>query len=215
MEHSEQYREAREELRRAEIALKEQRERVAELRRRLPLEAVVEDHELSEAAGDATSRTVRLSELFVRPELPLVIVHFMFGKKQTEPCPMCTLCADGYTGVLDHVSQCVNFVVVVAGDVVEFARYAQGRGWDGLRVVSSGETSFKHDLGMEDSEGAQMPGVTVLERADDGRILHFYTGGAMMGDGHYRGMDLLMPLWNFLDLTRQGRGEFFPRIAYE
>lgn len=214
MEHSDRYMRVREELRQAEIALKEQREQVAELRRRLPLETVVEDHEFTETTGDATGRTVRLSELFTRPELPLVAVHFMFGKKQSEPCPMCTQCADGYAGILDHVSQCVNFVVVVAGDVVEFTRYAQGRGWEGLRVASSGDTSFKRDLGMEDAEGAQMPGATVLERTDDGRILHFYTGGAMMGDGHYRGMDLLMPLWNFLDLTRQGRGDFFPRIGY-
>ena len=214
MENSDRYTQVREELRQAEIALKQQREQVAELRRRLPLETVMEDYELTEAAGDGTVRTVRLSALFTRPDLPLVVVHFMFGKKQTEPCPMCTLLADGYSGILDHLSQCVNFVVAVAGDVVEFERGAQGRGWDGLRVVSSGDTSFKRDLGMEDREGAQMPGVTVLELAEDGSVQHFYTGGAMMGDGHDRGMDLLMPLWNFLDLTRQGRGEFFPRRAY-
>ena len=88
MEQSDAYRALREELRQQEIALKEQRERVAELRRRLPLDTVIEDHHVTEAA-DGSTREVRLSELFTDRDLPLVLVHFMFGKKQREPCPMC------------------------------------------------------------------------------------------------------------------------------
>ncbi len=213
MEQSEQYRTLREELRQQEIELKEQRERVAELRRRLPLDTVVEDHVFTEAV-DGSIRDVRLSGLFTQRDRPLVLMHFMFGKKQTEPCPMCTLWADGYDGIVEHLSQRVDFAVLVAGDAAEFERYARGRGWDRLRVVSSGDTPFKRDVGMEDAEGAQQPGVSVLELADDGTIRHFYTGGAWMGDGHFRGMDLLSPLWSFLDVTRQGRGDFMPRTSY-
>lgn len=213
MEQSDAYRALREELRQQEIALKEQRERVAELRRRLPLDTVIEDHHVTEAA-DGSTREVRLSELFTDRDLPLVLVHFMFGKKQREPCPMCTLWADGYHGIVEHLRQRVNFAVLVAGDAAEFERYARGRGWDRVRVVSSGDTSFKLDVGMEDADGGQMPGVSVLELAGDGTLWHFYTGGAMMGDGHFRGMDLLSPFWNFLDLTRRGRGDFIPQRGY-
>src|SRR6267378_3141986 len=86
----------REELRLAEIELMRQRERVAELRRRLPQGATVEDYVFEEGpanldAGDTPTRTVRLSELFTGPDRSAVIYHFMYGKLQTSPCPMCTL----------------------------------------------------------------------------------------------------------------------------
>src|ERR1700693_2082650 len=85
----------REELRLAEIELMRQRERVAELRRRLPQGASVPYYAFEEGpvnldAGDPPARTVRLSELFTLPDRALVIYHLMYGKKQTNPCPMCT-----------------------------------------------------------------------------------------------------------------------------
>src|SRR5260370_34707456 len=80
----------REELRLAEIELMRQRERVAELRRRLPQGATVEDYAFEEGpanldAGDTPTRTVRLSELFTMPGRALVIYHFMYGKQQGNP----------------------------------------------------------------------------------------------------------------------------------
>src|ERR1700704_4965320 len=91
---SEEYLLKREELRRAEIDLRNQRERVAELRRRLPQGPPVEDYVFEEVSatldtGDTPVRKTRLSELF-SPDRSLVIYHLMFGKKQTKPCPMCT-----------------------------------------------------------------------------------------------------------------------------
>ena len=44
---------------------------------------------------------------------------------------------------------------------------------------------------------------------------HLYSGGAIMDDGRYQGMDLLCPLRSFLDVTPQGRGDFRPRRSYE
>src|SRR5438093_12591837 len=92
---SSEYLAKRESLRRAEIELMRQRERVAELRRQLPKGATVEDYSFEEGRanlddGDTPIRTVRLSELFTAPDRPVVIYHFMYGKKQTNPCPMCT-----------------------------------------------------------------------------------------------------------------------------
>ena len=54
-----------------------------------------------------------------------------------------------------------------------------------------------------------MPAVSGFVRAEDG-VRHFYTGGAMMADGHWRGMDLLSPVWSFFDLTPEGRGDWMP-----
>src|SRR5438876_3773634 len=92
---SDEYLLKREELRLAEIELMRQRERVAELRRKLPLGAAVQDYQFEEGpvdlgAGDTPTRTARLTELFTAPDRSLVIYHLMFGKKQTRPCPMCT-----------------------------------------------------------------------------------------------------------------------------
>src|SRR6267378_937724 len=79
----------REELRLAEIELMRQRERVAELRRHLPTGAPIQDYAFEEGprdlnGGDAPVRTVRLSELFTKPNRSLVIYHLMYGKRQTK-----------------------------------------------------------------------------------------------------------------------------------
>src|SRR5437868_10208193 len=81
---SEEYLLKREELRRGEIALRNERERVAELRRRLPQGPAVEDYLFAEVsadldAGDTPIREIRLSELFTHPDRSLVIYHLMFG----------------------------------------------------------------------------------------------------------------------------------------
>ena len=219
---SPEYRRLRAELREAEIALKDQRARVAELRRQLPNDTIVEtDYVFREgprdlSAGDEPIREVRLADLFDDPSKPLVLMHFMYGKKQEIPCPMCTMWADGYNGAVPHLLQRVNFAIVIAGDVGSFRPYARTRGWSHLRIVSAAESAFKADLKMESEDGGQQPGVSVFTRGDDGRIRHFYTGGAMMGGGHFNGMDLLSPVWNILDLTPDGRGEdWFPAITYD
>jgi len=68
----------REELRLAEVELMRHRERVAELRRRLPQGATLEDYAFEEGpanldAGDNPIRTVRMSELFTASDRPLVV----------------------------------------------------------------------------------------------------------------------------------------------
>src|SRR5262245_24501014 len=110
---SPEYLSKREELRLAEIELMRQREHVAELRRALPKGARIEDYEFIEGpssllVGDEPVKKTRLSELFTSPGRSLVIYHFMFGKKQTTACPMCTAWIDGYNGVAPHLAQNVD-----------------------------------------------------------------------------------------------------------
>ena len=86
---SSEYLGKREELRLAEIELMRQRERVAELRRHLPQGAPIQDYQFEEGPrdlniGDAPLHTVRLSELFTKPNRSLIIYHFMYGKRQTK-----------------------------------------------------------------------------------------------------------------------------------
>src|SRR5215207_6094430 len=205
----------REEVRLAEIELMKQRERVAELRRQLPKGATIQDYEFLEGptsldAGDEPVRKVRLSELFTAPDRSLVIYHFMFGKKQTSACPMCTAWIDGYNGVAHHLAQNVDFAIVAAADPAMLRAHARTRGWDRLRLLSSGESTFKYDLGSEDAEGNQDSTISVFTRESDGTLRHFYSAHPRLGEEiKERGIDELNPTWNILDLTPQGRGTFY------
>ncbi len=217
---SDDYAAARQELRRAEIELMEHRERVAAQRRRLPPGQVVEDYVFEEgprdlAAGDGPVRQVRLSELFSGPDRSLIVYHLMYGKAQTSPCPMCTMWIDGFNGIVDHVTQNADFVIVAAADVATLRTHARSRGWDRLRLLSAGTSTFKYDLRSEDEDGTQDSTVSVFTRDADGTIRHFYTGHPWLsGEVRERGIDLLTPTWSLLDLTPQGRGDWYAALSY-
>ncbi len=217
---SPEYLAKREEVRLAEIELMRQRERVAELRRALPLGAVLQDYEFLEGPaslddGDEPIRKVRLSELFTAPGRSLVIYQFMFGKKQTKPCPMCTAWIDSINGIAHHLTQKIDVCVVAAADPATLRAHARNRGWNRLRLLSAGESTFKYDLGSEDREGNQDSTISVFTRDADGTLRHFYSGHPRLAvDIEERGIDELVPIWNFLDLTPEGRGTFYTSLDY-
>src|SRR2546425_10009767 len=210
----------RDEIRLAEIELMHQRERVAELRRQLPEGAVIQDYVFEEGpanlvAGDTPIRTVRLSELFTDPDRSVVIYHFMYGKKQTNPCPMCTLWIDGLNGVAHHLAQNLDLAIVAAADVSTLRAHARTRGWNKLRLLSCGANTFKYDLGSEDREGNQDSTVSVFTRDKGGALRHFYSAHPRMADHiKERGLDLLSPVYHVLDLTLQGRGDWYAELGY-
>jgi predicted dithiol-disulfide oxidoreductase (DUF899 family) len=215
-----EYLSKRDELRLAEIALMRQRERVAELRRQLPEGAIVQDYVFEEGpatldAGDAPTRTVRLSELFTGPDRSVVIYHFMYGKKQTSPCPMCTLVIDGWNGVAHHLAQNVDVAIVAAAGPTALRAHARRRGWDKLRLLSCGANTFKYDLGSEERDGGQDSTVSVFTRDGDGTLRHVYSAHPSLADDiKERGLDLLCPVYHILDLTPQGRGDWYAELGY-
>ena len=217
---SSQYQAAREELRVAELELMRHREQVAEQRRRLPAGPVVDDYVFTEgpadmAAGDAPVRTVRLSELFSAPDRQLVVYHFMYGKRQTSPCPMCTMWIDGFNGVAHHLAPNLDFVVAAAADPKTLRAHGRARAWCNLRLLSCGDNRFKYDLGSEDEDGNQDSMVSVFTRDADGAVRHSYTVTPRMADDiDQRGIDLLCPTWHFLDLTPHGRGDWYAELVY-
>jgi predicted dithiol-disulfide oxidoreductase (DUF899 family) len=65
--------------------------KVAETRRRLPQSPQIRDYIFEEGsadlnAGDSSVRNVRTGA-----DRALIIHYFMFGKKNTKSCPMCTV----------------------------------------------------------------------------------------------------------------------------
>jgi predicted dithiol-disulfide oxidoreductase (DUF899 family) len=217
---SAEYLSKREELRLAEIELMQQGERVAELRRQLPEGAIVQDYVFEEGppdldAGDTPTRTVRLRELFTGSDRPLVIYHFMYGKKQTKPCPMCTMFIDGLNGVAHHVAQNVDLAIVAAAELPLLREHGRARGWHRLRLLTAGTSTFKYDLASEDREGEQDSTISVFTRDRNGAVRHFYSAHpAMANDIRERGIDLLSPVYNLLDLTPQGRGDWYAGLGY-
>ena len=156
---------------------------------------------------------MRLSELFEDPSKALVLMH-LHVRKETDQAVShvhnvgrwlrrCRAAPPGarelrYAGGRGWSSR--------------YAQYAAGRGWSHARLVSAAESDFKRQLGFEGNDGSQLPGVSVLVREADGAIRHFYSQSALMGDDKGRGMDLLSPVWNYLDLTPDGRGDWFPGL---
>jgi predicted dithiol-disulfide oxidoreductase (DUF899 family) len=139
----------------------------------------------------------------------------MFGKKQTTACPMCTAWIDGYNGIAHHIAQNVDLAIVAAADLPTLREYARKRGWDKLRLLSAGSSTFKFDLGSEDEEGGQDSTISVFTRDSDGTLRHFYSGHPWLAESiKERGIDELSPIWNMLDLTPQGRGTFYSSLDY-
>lgn len=212
LRESGEYRRQREELRAAELGLIDHVERVAAMRRQLPADTVVDDYELVDvASGDR----VRLSGLFSGPDRALVLYHFMYGKAQTEPCPLCTMWIDGYNATAPHLTQNVDFAVVAAAEPSALSAHAAARGWSNLRLLSAGDTTFKYDLGSEEADGTQTEWISVFTRGGDGTVRHVYSKGAQLADDRReRGIDLLSPVWHLLDLTPHGRGDWYPALKY-
>ncbi len=118
------YRTARDDLLKAEIDLRRQIEKVAALRRSLPVGGEVpEDYVFDSERGK-----VKLSQFFERGPT-LVAYSFMYGPRMQKPCPMCTAMLDGLNGNAQHVGQRTNLVVIAKSPLERTLAYARERGW--------------------------------------------------------------------------------------
>src|SRR6201999_1467412 len=121
-----------------------------------------------------------------------------------------------YNGVAHHIAQNMDFAIVAAADPSDLRAHARKRGWRNLRLLTAAEGStFKYDLGSEDDEGNQDSTMSVFVRDADGTLRHFYSVHPRMADDiKERGIDLLAPIWHFMDLTPQGRGDWSASLNY-
>src|SRR5471032_3197835 len=121
------YRAARETLLKAEVALRREIERVAALRRKLPLGGAAHDFEFEEQT-ESGIHTVRLSELFGDKDT-LVIYSYMFGPQMKAACPSCTSILDSLDGAAPHITQRVALAVVAKSPIARVRAFADQRGW--------------------------------------------------------------------------------------
>jgi predicted dithiol-disulfide oxidoreductase (DUF899 family) len=105
--------------------------------------------------------------------------------------------------------------IVAADDPAALRAHARARGWNRLRFSSAGDRTFKYDLGSEDREGKQDSTISVFNRDSHGAVHHFYMAYPWMSpEIKKRGIDLMSPTWHVLDLTPQGRGDWYAKLAY-
>jgi predicted dithiol-disulfide oxidoreductase (DUF899 family) len=224
---SPEYRAARDQLLEEEVRLRREMEAVAEARRSLPPGGVVpEDYVFRGIGADGASIHVRMSELFAPGRDSLAIYSMMFPRDPGDdrpgpeggqtarlplaegPCPSCTALLDQLDGAVDHVSQHMNFAVVAKAPVERVVAFAEERGWQRLRLVSSADNTYNRDYLAETPEGDQRPMLNVFHR--DGDVIRHFWGSEMFYAPTEPGQDprhvgTLEPLWNFFDLTPEGR----------
>ncbi len=226
------YREARNALLDAEIALRAQTEAVAAQRRRLPLGgAVPEDYVFEQIGANSMPEKARMSELFGQ-HTTLVLYSFMYGPERENPCPGCTHLLDSVDGAARHVGQRAAFYVVAKSPIARLMAWARARGWEYLRFLSTDGNSYDADYFGDTSklsrEMRQAHGVpdgddwdeTIYNvfRKDNGVIRHFWGSELSFArpepGQHHRSGNSANALWGLFDMTPEGRGNFFPTLDY-
>jgi predicted dithiol-disulfide oxidoreductase (DUF899 family) len=209
-----EYRQARTALLAEEIELRRHIERVAEQRRALPPGPPVEgDYRFVGETGEAT-----FADLFGDHDT-LVVYTYMFGPQRERPCPVCTSLLSAWDGEVPDITQRVALAVIARSDIAKLKAFKAERGWHHLPLYSDADQAFSRDYNAIAPDGGDMPQLLVFSRRD-GTIRLFWAGemgGASADPGQDpRGAPDLMPLWNILDTTPEGRGtDWYPSLTYD
>jgi len=183
----------------------------AQRRRTLPWLRIDKDYEFNGPQG-----SVGLAELF-GPHSQLVVYHFMFDTAWTEGCPICSFWADSLNGTQEHLAaRDTAFTCTSAAPVQTLDAYKTRMGWN-FQWVSSGASSFDHDMGVSHTPdevasgellynhgtaapyGTHSPGLSVFAKAEGETFLTYQT--------YARGVEALNATYSILDLTPAGRNE--------
>jgi predicted dithiol-disulfide oxidoreductase (DUF899 family) len=230
---SPEYRQARNALLDAEIALRRQTEAVAQMRRALPPGGEVpEDFVFERIGAHQRPEPVRLSSLFGEHR-SILIYSYMFGPERDVPCPGCTHLLDCLDGAARHVPQRAPFYVVAASPIARLAAWAHRRGWNHLQLMSTAGNGYNAHYygttaaltpemravrGYKDGEDWDEPMLNVFAK-EDRTIRHFWGSELVFAPDdpgqHHRGLDFADSVWGLLDTIPEGRGDdFFPRVEY-
>ena len=208
---SQEYRTARENLLQQEIELRRLAEKVAKQRRALPPGGVVPEDYVFHGDGP-----VKLSELFEPGKNTLAIYSYMFGPEAKSPCRMCTPMMDALNGANNHLQQRLSFALVAESAPERLRAFTYERKWD-LRLLSSAGTSYNKDYHGKTARGSDTTMLNVFKKEGD-VVRHFWGtelahGPSDQGQDH-RGLDLLNPIFQMLDFTPEGRGDFYTSLYY-
>ena len=175
---------------------------------------------------------LKLSDL-LRPGInTLAIYSFMYGPERQLPCTGCMHFLDGLDGMVQYITQRINLAVVAKLPLPRLLALARGRGWRALPLLSAHGNSYDRDYfgdssgllaavltqqKFRDGEEWDMPMLNVFQRR--GKVIRHFWGSELLyvppePGQEYRHNDALDSLWNMLDLTPAGRGDFHPQLSY-
>jgi predicted dithiol-disulfide oxidoreductase (DUF899 family) len=208
---SAEYRAARTALLQEEYELRRHLERVAAMRRTLPPGGeVIGDYRFMGEAGASD-----FAGLFGDKET-LILYSFMFGPQRERPCPMCANLLGPLAANAQDLEQKIALGVIARSPVERLVAFKQERGWQGLKVYQDLNDAYSKAYFGLLPDGSEIPAINVFTRRD-GAIRHFWSGEMTEGDPGQdpRGAPELAPLWNFLDMTPQGRDpDWYAKLSY-
>jgi predicted dithiol-disulfide oxidoreductase (DUF899 family) len=195
-----EYRDARDELLKAEQELVDKVKAVAAKRRQLPLGGrLKEDYVFQWASLGRVGERVKFSELF-GDKNSLLLYSFMYGPNWDNPCPSCTSLMDGFDRSWYQVNRNAAFAGIAKAPAAKINAWATRRGWSQIPLLSGFESSFQADYKCQGaSDDMQLPVMHVFTRRD-GQVFHFW---ATELKGNH--VDTVWPYWNLMDFAPEGR----------
>jgi predicted dithiol-disulfide oxidoreductase (DUF899 family) len=168
---------------RFETAISELKEKLAKLRRSLPRVPVK-----NYVFKGTSPRESDLASLFGDKKDLIVVHHMGLG------CPYC------------HIESRAAFVVESPDAPEKQQQFALQRGWK-FRMVSSGGTKFKADMGVAQGDDLT-PGFSMFHKADDGTITRVAQANFGPGDDY-------CSVFHFFGLLADGGAGWGPELSYE
>jgi predicted dithiol-disulfide oxidoreductase (DUF899 family) len=194
------YRDARDELLKAEQELVDKVKAVAAKRRTLPPGGELKEDYVFQRANDGrVGERVKFSELF-GDKNTLILYSFMYGPGWDNPCLSCTSLVDGFDRSAYQVTRHAAFAAIAKAPAEKINAWARKRGWSQIELLSGFESTFQADYKCQgESDDMQLPVMHVFSRRD-GRIRHFWA--TELRGNH---VDTVWPYWNLMDFTPEGR----------
>jgi len=188
-------------------ALNAKREEITALQNEMrALQAGVEPQDVHDYVLAGWNGPVRLSELF-GAKRDLILIHNM-----GTGCPACTMWADGFNGVYEHLAARAAFVVASPNPVAVQKKFAASRGWR-FPMVSYEGSRFAEDMGyreggdpLDEKLGGWNPGVSTFRR-EDGKLWR-------LSDTEFGPGDAFCVVFHLFDLIPDADPAWRPRYSY-
>ncbi|HEU0223379.1 MAG TPA: DUF899 family protein [Paracoccaceae bacterium] len=181
------------------VRLAEYRKQIGAIRQEMrAVQAAIEPQPVEDYVFATPTGPVRLTELF-GDKVHLFIIHNMGAG-----CPYCTLWADGYNGLYEHIRDRAAFFVSSPDAPEAQARFAESRGWR-FPMLSHRGSSFAEDMGYKSGQ-SYLPGISAFVLKEGVPLRVSDTGCGPWDDFN--------PLWHLFDLIPGGAGDWRPRFRY-
>ena len=171
------------------------------------LQQGVEPQPVEDYVFEGWDGPVKLSELF-GDKRDLFVIHNM-----GTTCRYCTMWADGFNGVYEHLADRAAFVLSTPNTPDAQKQFARSRGWR-FPMVSHAGTTFAPDMGYRLEKGDDfgenssrwVPGVSAFQMRDGGVV--------RVSDTDLGPSDDFCSVWHLLDMLPEGPAGWEPKFRY-